>query len=159
LLPLQLIAALQLISIAFAWSSECPGKINTCVTAISNTAFSKSKESLDACLSTCSIAYGDWLWPDNGYPLAGNVCSTAVSGLLCPFNPAERTISDCASPIDLCTGAPLDISQFQGKQPDTQALQQQQQTNCLRLQTLCSTCLAAPSGTPAVCGPVCSLRC
>jgi hypothetical protein len=157
LLLLQVIAALQLISIAFAWSSECPGKINTCVTAISNTAFSKSKESLDACLSTCSNAYGDWLWPDNGYPWAAWTCSMAVSGLMCPFNPAERIVSDCSSVINLCTGAPVDISQFQGKQPDMQALQQQ--TDCSVLQSICPTCLAGSRDFPAACGPVCSLRC
>jgi hypothetical protein len=157
LLLLQLVAVLQLLSIAFAWSSECPGKINTCYVALSTTAFSKSKESLDACLMACSLAYGDWLWPDNGYPWAALDCVAAQSGLLCPFNPSERTTFDCSSVIGVCTGTPLDISQFQGKIPDTQALQQQ--TNCLTLQSICSTCLAAPFGTPTVCGPVCSLRC
>jgi hypothetical protein len=157
LLLLQLAAVLQLISIAFAWSSECPGKINACIKALSATASSKSKTSLDACLSTCSIAYGDWLSPDNGYAWVAQVCSIAVSGQLCPFNPADRIVSDCSRVIDLCTGAPVDISQFQGKQPDTQALQQQ--TNCLLLQSLCSTCRLGSPGFPAACGPVCSLRC
>jgi hypothetical protein len=157
LLLLQLVAVLQLISIAFAWSSECPGKINACSRALSATASLKSKNSFDACLITCSNAYGDWLWPENGYPWAAMDCVAAQSGLQCPFNPAERTTSDCSRVIGACTGAPVDISQFQGKQPNMQALQQQ--TNCPILQTICSTCLAAPSATPAVCGPVCSLRC
>jgi hypothetical protein len=157
LLLLQLVAVLQLSSIAFAWSSECPGKVNTCNMALSTTAFSKSKESLDACLMACSLAYGDWLWPDNGYPWAAMDCVAAQSGILCPFNPAERTTFDCASVIGVCTGTPVDISQFQGKEPDAQVLLQQ--TNCLTLQSICTTCLAVPSGTQDVCRPVCSLRC
>jgi hypothetical protein len=157
LLLLQLVAVLHLISIAFAWSSECPGKINSCNKALSATASSKSKNSFDACLITCSNAYGDWMSPNNGDPWAAMDCVVAQSGLQCPFNPAERTTSDCSRVIGVCTGAPVDRSRLPGKQPNFQALQQP--TTCPFLQTMCSTCLETQFGTPAVCGPVCSLRC